>query len=91
MNLNPDENEYLGRLKDAVEYYLFDSCGSTLYAKFVKDLKLNPEETEILSLHFFNPFDLDLSGLDETDKSHLESLLFKYCRLDLKCQAEKRR
>ena len=91
MILDPDKNEYIGRLKEEMEYYLVDSSGSTLYAKFVKDLKLNPEETEILSLHFFNPFELDFSSLDKKDKKNLESLLHKYCISELKGQAGTRK
>jgi len=90
MNLDPNKNEYIGRLKDMMEYCLVDSDITTLYAEFVKDLNLNPAEEEVLSLHFFNPFDLDLSCLDNEEKTNLENLLYKFVRSELRNDAERK-
>ncbi|MBT4805378.1 hypothetical protein HON71_04355 [Candidatus Woesearchaeota archaeon] len=91
MNLNPNENEYIGRLKDMMEYCLADSCVNTIYAEFVKDLNLNSAEEEILSLHFFSPFDLNLSSLDNDDQKNLENLLYKFVRSELKNDAKRKK
>jgi hypothetical protein len=90
MNLDPNENEYIGRLKDMMEYCLLDSCVKTLYAEFVNNLKLNPAEEEILSLHFFNPFDLNLSILDNEDQKNLENLLYKFVSSELRNDAKRK-
>jgi len=91
MNLDPNENEYIGRLKDLMEDYYISFGGKNLYKEFVKDLKLNFEEKTILKTHFFHPLDLDLSRLNEPSKGHLENLLHKYCRLELEGEVEVRR
>ena len=82
MNLDPNENKYVAKLKDVMEEYLVSFGGKTLYEDFVKTLKLTDPEEEVLKKHFFNPFDLDPSQFTKTDKTHLKELIFKYYRKD---------
>ena len=82
MNLDPNENKYVARLKDVMEEYLVSFGGRNLYEDFVKTLKLTDPEEEVLKKHFFNPFDLDPSQFTKTDKTHLKELIFKYYRKD---------
>ena len=78
MNLDPNENKYVARLKDVMEEYLVSFGGRNLYEDFVKRLKLTDSEEEVLKKHFFNPLDLDYSQFTKTDKTHLKELIFKY-------------
>ena len=82
MNLDPNENKYVARLKDVMEEYLVSFGGRNLYEDFVKRLKLTDSEEEVLKKHFFNPLDLDYSQFTKTDKTHLKELIFKYYRKD---------
>jgi hypothetical protein len=82
MNLDPNENKYVAKLKDVMGEYLVSFGGKTLYQDFVKRLKLTDPEEEVLKKHFFNPLDLDYSQFTKTDKTHLKELIFKYYRKD---------
>jgi hypothetical protein len=91
MNLDPNQNEYIGRLKEVMKDYLISFGSENLYAEFVKGLKLTTGEEDILRKHFFHPLDLDVSQFSEDDKPHLEKLIFKYCQSELDGLLEARR
>ena len=85
MILDPNKNEYIGKLKDLVECYTGSLAGGL--NEIVDTLDLTSEEILVLDKYFVTSKDLNLSSVTDIERGHLESLIFKYCRLDLETQA----
>ena len=86
MDLDPEKNIYVGKLKKVVDAYQDPDLGGGLN-EVVDSLNLNSDEILVLAKYFVTPRTLNLSSANEEDQSHLRSLIFKYCRLELETQA----
>ena len=86
MDLNPDNNIYVGKLKELIDSYQDPHLIAGLN-EIVDALDLTSEEILVLDKYFVTPKDLNLSSVTDIEKGHLESLIFKYCRLELETEA----
>jgi hypothetical protein len=85
MDLEPEKNIYIGKLKELVNDYNGVTGGG--FYELVDVLSLSPAEISVLSKYFIQPTELDFSSTNEIDEESLQSLLFKYCRLELRTRA----
>jgi hypothetical protein len=86
MDLNPEKNIYVGKLKKVVDAYQDPNLSGGLN-EIVDALDLTSDEIMVFAKYFVTPRTLDLSSANEDDEPHLRNLIFKYCRLELETQA----
>jgi hypothetical protein len=88
MDLDPDKNIYVRRLKEVIEDCMNKPCGYNHYQRLVDGLELNENEEIVLNEYFLMPDKLNFDFASADEITHLKQVVFKYFRVDLELQAE---